>query len=164
MTYLIYCTTCNVHVRPNPGTGSVVFQFPLCPQNNSRCVRNRPTVICIQKSYHPRDPFIIQQSCLTITHSGDPRINDNCTSWKCIVYWSTVNLTDRDSNHMWILGVHTHTHTQKLHAVTPTRQLCVEEHEQTSVIQNNRLNRLQYGPHRQPSRFARSTVTCVVIA
>lgn len=38
----------------------------------------------------------------------------------------------------------TNTHTQTHDYVTPTQQLCVEEHEQTSVIENNRS---EYGPH-----------------
>lgn len=35
------------------------------------------------------------------------------------------------------------THTETHGHITPTQQLCVEAHEQASIIQNNRLNRTE---------------------
>lgn len=47
-----------------------------------------------------------------------------------------------------------HTGTETHDYVTPTQQLCVEEHEQTSVIQNNRLSSSDCGQREENPSYS----------
>lgn len=67
------------------------------------------------KVWHPRDTFIIQQSCLTTQHSGDHRINDNYTV--CIQTRIVLKLSVWQAGAQIIQGTFLHTHTD-LHKYT----------------------------------------------